>query len=411
MEPIIEEQEDNRIGLKYVKMEPELFLNDILNKIDCLVFCIVELHDNAEHCFASNKYMANILGVTTTTVSTSISRLKEEGYIEELSFNGRKRIIAVKADYKERHNLLIKSLNGRVKEPLKQNTNIEDKEEKQKETVSKETDSVLAHGHQVRQAIVEEKKRNRHTEETNDTFVNTKAIIDSWNDIPSLHTHKAGTKTYTNIVTNLEKLFKGTLFNTIPEYAKYKNYKFKRSEVMEAIRRFTLAATSADHLPHDKKYLRRVGLGEFFYCEYKKYSHFLFYHENEPALCSDKKNADILAKDKYPDITKKLIEWYSKFVMKGNNGHYSVKETMDFVSASKQITEFAEKKGIKINNVEYWINMHDCSNVPELITKLTIAMFEEYINKTSKRFHTGFLASERTYSQFLIEYLKETAYI
>ena len=59
-----------------------------------------EFKDGEKHCWASNKYIADFLDVSTTTVSTSISRLKEEGYIEiiegEISYGSPKKTFALK---------------------------------------------------------------------------------------------------------------------------------------------------------------------------------------------------------------------------------------------------------------------------------------------------------------------------
>lgn len=286
------------------------------------------------------------------------------------------------------------------------------------ERVSKETQSGLptTSGMSKRELLkqVKHEPRTRTTQELTNTLVSTIAIIDKWNEQESLPTHSKGTKTYANITKHLESLFKGTFFNNIPEFSRYKNYKFKRAEIMEAIRRHALVATSADYLPVNKKCLR-ISLDNFLFNNYGQSadscSWFIYWLENEPKLVAEKRGEQILAKDKNIDITKMLKTWYSDVIMKGNNGHYSTSDIMNFVSASQKIKEFAEHKGKKIENVGYWIGMHDCQNLTELIAKLTMEMLEEYSNKTSKKIGTHLLSLDRTYKEFLPEYLKETAYI
>ncbi|EMS84064.1 helix-turn-helix domain-containing protein [Leptospira noguchii] len=65
-------------------------LRDLLAKITLL-----DIGARAERggCYASNEYLGNLLGMATTTVAKYISRLRKLGYIEQISFDGRTRII------------------------------------------------------------------------------------------------------------------------------------------------------------------------------------------------------------------------------------------------------------------------------------------------------------------------------
>jgi len=82
---------------------------------------LVEIHslDNEKGCFASNDYFAEFLAVTTTTISTSISRLKQMGLVKQISFDGRTRVL--KADSKKFKSMGLKKDKSRVKEKLKDN--------------------------------------------------------------------------------------------------------------------------------------------------------------------------------------------------------------------------------------------------------------------------------------------------
>lgn len=112
MEPMITERE-NKFNLKYLKIQPEVFLNDKLDKNCCLLFELIYLLDGDQHCWASNGYFASVLGVTETTISTSLKVLIEQGYVEKLSFNGRIRHIKIKEDYMERYKYLMEDFNRR----------------------------------------------------------------------------------------------------------------------------------------------------------------------------------------------------------------------------------------------------------------------------------------------------------
>ena len=88
----------------------EIYLNQQLSWTDKIL--VVEIHslDNERGCFASNDYFAEFLGVTKTTISTSVSKLKKLGFIEQVSFDGRTRIL--KAAFKETNSQTIKKFKG-----------------------------------------------------------------------------------------------------------------------------------------------------------------------------------------------------------------------------------------------------------------------------------------------------------
>lgn len=46
------------------------------------------------HCFASNEFFANFLGISESGVKKCLSHLKQLGYIETISFDGRNRVLA-----------------------------------------------------------------------------------------------------------------------------------------------------------------------------------------------------------------------------------------------------------------------------------------------------------------------------
>ncbi len=54
---------------------------------------IVALH-KAGGCFASNAHFAKVLGLKTDTITRMISKLRKEGFLKQVSFDGRKRTLA-----------------------------------------------------------------------------------------------------------------------------------------------------------------------------------------------------------------------------------------------------------------------------------------------------------------------------
>ena len=112
---------DNRQFLG-IWIPKDIYLNKDLSWTDKILVIEILSLDNERGCFASNDYFAEFLGVTKTTISTSISKLKDLGFIEQISFNGRTRIL--KAVYKKIENLPTRKFKGRLQENLKHNNTI-----------------------------------------------------------------------------------------------------------------------------------------------------------------------------------------------------------------------------------------------------------------------------------------------
>lgn len=90
----------------------DIYLDKRLNWTDKILLIEIESLDNERGCFASNDYFADFLGVSKTTISISVSKLKELGFVEQVSFDGRTRIL--KADFKDSDMQSLSKLKGRV---------------------------------------------------------------------------------------------------------------------------------------------------------------------------------------------------------------------------------------------------------------------------------------------------------
>lgn len=78
---------------KGVWIPKEIYLNEDLNWTDKIILMEIDSLDNENHCFASNEYFSNLVGVSTINVSKSINKLIKLGYVEKVSFNGRERFL------------------------------------------------------------------------------------------------------------------------------------------------------------------------------------------------------------------------------------------------------------------------------------------------------------------------------
>ena len=105
----------------------EIWLNKDLTLLEkCLLTEIESLEDEEKGCYATNKYFAEFLNTTETTISTSIRHLKELELVEQVSFNGRTRLLKIKrqtlknlkADFKKFNTININNINNISKETL-----------------------------------------------------------------------------------------------------------------------------------------------------------------------------------------------------------------------------------------------------------------------------------------------------
>jgi hypothetical protein len=97
----------------------EIYLNKELSWTEKILYVEIQSLDNENGCFASNEYFADFLGVSTTTISISISKLKKLKYVECVSFDGRKRVL--KSAFKKIEKQVLRKLKGSVDENLKHN--------------------------------------------------------------------------------------------------------------------------------------------------------------------------------------------------------------------------------------------------------------------------------------------------
>ena len=78
---------------KGVWIPKNIYLDERLSWTEKILLVEIDSLDQSKGCFASNSYLSNFLGVSEWTVSNSISKLKELGYVKTQMLEGRKRII------------------------------------------------------------------------------------------------------------------------------------------------------------------------------------------------------------------------------------------------------------------------------------------------------------------------------
>ena len=143
---------EDKQGINYVVIPGEVAFNKKLSKTDSFVFWMIKSLDcTKDNCWANNKFIAVRLDINPQTVSNSIAKLKKLNYIKQISFDGRRRRLAIDKTYLERYHHLIFAYNDPYKQTINQiiidkdndkNYNSSFSKEKEKETdVSSTPDS------------------------------------------------------------------------------------------------------------------------------------------------------------------------------------------------------------------------------------------------------------------------------
>lgn len=85
---------------KGVWIPRDIWLDNNLTMLDKIILIEIDSLDNDEHCRASNKYFANFCNCTETKVSLAIKKLLNLGFISQISFDGRSRILKSNIKFK-----------------------------------------------------------------------------------------------------------------------------------------------------------------------------------------------------------------------------------------------------------------------------------------------------------------------
>ena len=118
----------------------EIWLSEEIGVLDKIVLAEIDSLDNEDGCFASNAYFAKFFNISVTRVSNIISNLKKLGYIEEVGFNGRNRVLQgrLKEKFKAGLNKSLRQpqtiFKGRLKEKFKHNNIDNNKGDSKEET-------------------------------------------------------------------------------------------------------------------------------------------------------------------------------------------------------------------------------------------------------------------------------------
>ncbi|MBU0777768.1 helix-turn-helix domain-containing protein, partial [Patescibacteria group bacterium] len=209
------QEKKNEFWLKYLQIPIEVLMNKNLTDADMKLFALIEILDGDEGCFARNEYMASILNVSTTTISTGISKLKKLRYLKQTSFNGRYRTIKIDSTYKQTYEQSLSLLKYRIKAGLKHKNIKEDNNINSKKSSSKEEDLDFQESQSFQPSSkrpsinISEAEISRNNRPTKDcapepiqkgllsygsASPEACRIIDHWNGLVTTPTHKLNSK-------------------------------------------------------------------------------------------------------------------------------------------------------------------------------------------------------------------------
>jgi len=397
--------------------------------------------DAAEKCFAGNIYFAKTYGVTRRTISLIITKLKKLGLVEQISFDGRQRVLGVTNKTKELFS---------IKEKIQFNTVKSDKksfpserkdytaEGKFNDSRSEKHSDIYKYNINRNNLLLlfknNNNKLNSVSKETDRISMKTisktkkyevsdraKHIVDYWNDKKLVH-HKEGTKTYQSICETIDKIYDNKF-----DHSLFKDRKIKRMDFIKAIDNFALSALNDDYEPVKRDFklrLKKTSLLVFLFNERSNKSCFLLSLDNNP------KKAGTYIKKEITPVVKVLAKEYAKIVKDKDDNidiNFTAKDWYNFEKTEQLLVEFINKheQNIKptvfnsMNPAPYMYNFESDNfgqpdralpkisiedKVKALVYYLVESVKDTY-KKTTFVLNTGWLCSEQSFNTRLPNYL------
>lgn len=73
----------------------ELFYYKGLTLLEKVILILVASYDNKQHCWASNKYIADQVGCSASKVNKTVAKLKSLGLVRLIKYDGRRRFLTI----------------------------------------------------------------------------------------------------------------------------------------------------------------------------------------------------------------------------------------------------------------------------------------------------------------------------
>lgn len=114
---------------KGIWIPKEIWLDDRLTPLEKIILAEIDSLDNEENggCSAGNDYLADFCKCSANKVALAVSKLKELGFIELVSFDGRIRILKSRLKETIRQTLKISKADSKKEKGIKIDNNIDNK--------------------------------------------------------------------------------------------------------------------------------------------------------------------------------------------------------------------------------------------------------------------------------------------
>ncbi len=96
---------------KGIWIPKEIWLSGQLSLMEKVLFVEIHSLDNADGCYASNRYFADFFGVSERQIRTYIGTLKEKGFVFVTIKNRNERVIRVVGKYARAKEAEVRELN------------------------------------------------------------------------------------------------------------------------------------------------------------------------------------------------------------------------------------------------------------------------------------------------------------
>ena len=85
--------ENQERAFKGIWIDAEIWIDKDLTPLDKVVYAEIVSLDGENGCIASNAYLAEFCQIGERSISRSIAKLIQKGYIKQAGFDGRKRVL------------------------------------------------------------------------------------------------------------------------------------------------------------------------------------------------------------------------------------------------------------------------------------------------------------------------------
>jgi hypothetical protein len=421
-------EEYNSIGFKYLTIPVELLVCENLNPTDYIVFAIISKHDRERGCFAKNEYLCRFIGIADRTISESISRLIENGFIYRIGKDNRKRTLKVCKDITMKYEDKVQSYyekcfskntqvnpaekcginpqntadritnNRKTAFSLKKtdNNSVENEPEKNEE---QDTTSPAS-----KRSVREVAKEERHKSKASPMI---ESLLDYYAS-KGFARHRQGSNVYDKSVYAVQCLLKGNMFLNDPILSK-KNKAYTFAQIKQSIDNFAKAAFDLAYMPSMmgvKTTYQKTALVDFILNTFAdrddQRSKFLLYLDSEPKKVEKRIKS---VEDKHPEVTKEIIKWF-KHLSNTVNPKFTSEEQNQFVLASRRLMMFYEENKSKI---KWGVYSHSLDSDAQRIAYLLKDTVEIYQKKKNyeKDFPIHWLSASFVYDELMPQMMKE----